>query len=77
MNRGHNEDLAGLKLVAAMRHKWPQFCTLYLAALWPARLDRRALTTRERFLAKPFRLTAMIRAVRELLESGLCRRPGK
>src|SRR5690242_297228 len=66
MNRGHDEDLAGLKVVAAMRRKWPQFCTVYLAALWPARLDRHALAARERFLAKPVRLTAMIRTVRDL-----------
>jgi hypothetical protein len=33
MNRGHDEDLAGLEGVTAMPRKWPQFCTVYLAAL--------------------------------------------
>ena len=76
MNRTHDEDLTGLKLVSAMRRKWPQVCAIYLAALWPARLPRRALAAGERFLAKPVRLTAMIRVVRELLDSGICRQPG-
>ena len=76
MNRTHDEDLTGLKLVSAMRRKWPQFCAIYLAALWPARLPRRALAPGERFLSKPVRLTAMIRTVRELLNSGICRQPG-
>ena len=76
MNRTHDEDLTGLKLVSAMRRKWPQVCAIYLAALWPARLPRRALAAGERFLAKPVRLTTMIRAVRELLDSGICRQPG-
>jgi DNA-binding response OmpR family regulator len=76
MNRTHDEDLMGLKLVSAMRRKWPQVCAIYLAALWPARLPRRGLGAGERFLAKPVRLTAMIRAVRELLDSGICRQPG-
>ena len=76
MNRGHDEDLTGLKLVSAMRRKWPQLCAVYLAASWPARLNRRMLMTRERFLPKPFHLAAMIRTVRELLNSGLCRQPG-
>jgi DNA-binding response OmpR family regulator len=76
MNRGHDEDLAGLKVVAAMRRKWPQLCAVYFAALWPARLDRHALTARERFLPKPFRLTGLIRTVRGLLESGRCHQSG-
>jgi DNA-binding response OmpR family regulator len=75
MNRTHTEDLRGLKLVTAMRRKWPHLCAIYLAALWPARLSCRALAARERFLAKPVRLAAMIRAVRELLDSGTCRQP--
>jgi len=75
MNRTHSEDLTGLKLVSAMRRKWPQVCAIYLAALWPARLPRQALAAGERFLAKPVRLTAMIHAVRELLASGICRQP--
>jgi hypothetical protein len=76
INRGHDEDLTGLKVVAAMRRKWPQLCVLYLAALWPARFPRERLTVRERFLAKPVRLAQMIRTVRELLDSGLCQQPG-
>jgi DNA-binding response OmpR family regulator len=75
INRGHNEDLGGLKVVSAMRRKWPQLCAVYLAALWPARLRREMLTARERFLTKPVRLTQLTRAVRELLDCGLCRRP--
>ena len=78
LNRGcgYSEDLFGLELVSAMRSKWPGLCAIYLAALWPARLPRRALAKGERFLSKPVGLAAMIRAVRELLNSGLCRQPG-
>jgi DNA-binding response OmpR family regulator len=76
INRSYNEDLGGLKMVAAMRRKWPQLCTLFLAALWPADLHRDTLTARERFLTKPFLLAQMTSTVRELLDSGLCRRPG-
>jgi CheY-like chemotaxis protein len=76
MNRGHNEDLKGRTLVSAMRCKWPAVCAIYLAALWPAQLPRRALAAGERFLSKPVELSAMIRAVRELLNSGICRQPG-
>ena len=44
LNRGHYEDLRGRDMVSAMRHKWPQLCALYLAALWPGqfRLGKRA-----------------------------------
>jgi DNA-binding NtrC family response regulator len=73
INRGHDEDLTGLKLVAAMRRKWPQLCAVYLAALWPARLRPEMLGTGERFLPKPVPLSRMIHVVRELLDSGLCR----
>jgi DNA-binding response OmpR family regulator len=75
INRGHDEDLTGLKVVSAMRRKWPQLCVVYLAALWPARLRREMLTARERFLTKPVRLAQMSRTVRELLDSGLCQKP--
>jgi DNA-binding response OmpR family regulator len=76
INRGHNEDLTGLKVVSAMRRRWPpQLCAVYLAALWPAHLRREMLTARERFLTKPVRLAQMSRSVRELLESGLSRKP--
>jgi CheY-like chemotaxis protein len=74
INRGHHEDLRGLKLVAAMRQKWPQLCAIYLAALWPEPLRREMLGAGERFLPKPVPLTQLIRTVRELLDSGLCGR---
>jgi CheY-like chemotaxis protein len=32
INRGHDEDLTGLQVVAALRRKWPQLCAVYLAA---------------------------------------------
>jgi CheY-like chemotaxis protein len=73
MNRGHNEDLRGRALVATIRGKWPGVCAIYLAALWPAHLPRRALAAGERFLNKPVRLETMIRTVRELLNAGICR----
>ena len=74
LNRGHNEDLAGLQVVSAMRRKWPQLCAIYLSALWPARLHPERLTAGERFLTKPVPLTRLIRTVRELLDSGFCHR---
>jgi len=73
IHRGHNEDLTGLRLVSAMRRKWPEICAIYLAALWPARLRREKLGARERFLTKPVRLAQIIRSVQELLDSGLGR----
>ena len=76
LNRGHDEDLTGLQVVSVMRRKWPKLCAVYLAALWPARLQRQALAASERFLPKPVRLASMIRTVRELLDSGLCRGAG-
>jgi DNA-binding response OmpR family regulator len=72
INRGHSEDLSGLKLVSTLRRKWPQLSALYLAALWPVRLRREKLAARERFLTKPMRLAQMNRTVRELLASSLC-----
>jgi DNA-binding response OmpR family regulator len=72
INRGHNEDLTGLKVVSALRRKWPQLCVIYLAALWPACLRREMLAKgSERFLTKPVRLAQMIQSVREMLASGL------
>src|SRR5579872_6712023 len=73
INRGRDEDLRGLEMVATLRRKWPQLCAIYLAALWPARLRREKLAAGERFLTKPVSLSHMIRTVRELLDSGLCR----
>jgi DNA-binding response OmpR family regulator len=74
INRGHDEDLTGLEVVAAMRRKWPQLCAVYLAALWPVRLRRETLAAGERFLAKPVCLAQVTRTVQELLASGLCGR---
>jgi DNA-binding response OmpR family regulator len=76
MNRGHHEDLTGLTLVVALRQKWPGVGAIYLAALWPEHLPHRALATGERFLTKPVCLEAMVKVVRELLKSGICRHPG-
>jgi DNA-binding response OmpR family regulator len=76
MNRGHNEDLAGLKVARCMRKKWPTLCIVYLASLWPARLARDVLTAGDRFLTKPFSPTQMVRTVRQLMASGVCRQPG-
>ena len=75
MNRGHSEDLTGLKLAGAMRKKWPTLGVVYLAALWPVRLHRCALAARDRFLAKPVAVTDMVRTVRELIAVGICRQP--
>jgi len=73
INRGHNEDLTGLNVVSAMRRNWPQLCAVYLSALWPVRLRREMLAAGERFFTKPVHLALLIRAVRELLNSDLCR----
>jgi CheY-like chemotaxis protein len=75
MNRTPHEDLAGRDLIRTLRRKWPALCVVYLAALWPARLQRSALAAGERFLSKPVAPTKIIRAVRELLASGICQ-PG-
>lgn len=74
INRGHDEDLTGFEVVSAIRRKWPQLCAVYLAALWPASLRREKLAASERFLTKPVPISQMIRTVRELLDSGLCRK---
>jgi DNA-binding response OmpR family regulator len=76
MNRGHNEDLAGMKLARCLRKKWPTLCIVYLASLWPGRLGRDVLTAGDRFLEKPLAPTQMVRTVRQLMASGVCRRPG-
>lgn len=75
MNRTHHEDLAGQDVVRTLRRKWPALCVVYLAALWPARLQWSALAAGERFLSKPVPLTKMICTVQELLASGICQ-PG-
>jgi hypothetical protein len=43
LNRSHNEDMTGLRVVAAMRHKWQRLCAVYLASLWPVHLRREML----------------------------------
>jgi DNA-binding NtrC family response regulator len=63
----HGEDMAGLRLVHAMRTRCPLLGAIYMAALWPGRLHRCALGLRERFLPKPVPLTKLVRTVRELL----------
>jgi hypothetical protein len=40
INRGHNEDLTGFRVISALRRTWPTFCVIYVAALWPGRLRR-------------------------------------
>jgi DNA-binding NarL/FixJ family response regulator len=76
MNRStHHEDLAGQDVVRTLRRKWSALCVVYLAALWPARLQRSALAAGERFLSKPVALTKIIRTVQELLAAGICQ-PG-
>jgi DNA-binding NtrC family response regulator len=75
INRGHDEDLTGFKLVSSMRRKWPEICAVYLSALWPAPLCRERLSARDRFFTKPVRMAQMTGAVRELLDSGLCSQP--
>jgi CheY-like chemotaxis protein len=59
INRGHDEDLTGLKVVSAMRRKCPRLCVIYLSALWPARLRREMLAAGERFLTKPVRVAQL------------------
>jgi DNA-binding response OmpR family regulator len=76
MNRDHNEDLAGLQVATCMRKKWPTLCIVFLASLWPARLARNVLTAGDRFLVKPFSPTQMVRTVRQMMASGVCRQPG-
>ena len=66
MNR-HDEDMKGLAIARGLRSRWPGLAVIYLAALWPVRLHRDALTVRERFLQKPVSLTKITRTVRELL----------
>ena len=72
INRGPNEDMTGLKMVSAMRRKWPQLCALYLSALWPARLRPEMLTDGERLLTKPVPVAKLTRTVWDLLDLGLC-----
>jgi DNA-binding response OmpR family regulator len=68
MNRG-NEDMKGLAAAHTLRARWPAVGVVFMAALWPARLCRNALSARDRFLTKPMRMATMTHAVRELLST--------
>jgi hypothetical protein len=66
------EDFPGVsaELAIGLRRRWPDLGAIHLAALWPARLCRQALQTRERFLPKPVSLLRMASTVREMLHPG-------
>ena len=64
MNR-RGEDLNGLAVARRLRSRWPALAVVYMAALWPVRLQRHALSFRERFLAKPVHIAKLIATVRE------------
>lgn len=66
MNR-RLEDMAGMEAARSLCSRWSCPGIIYMAALWPARLRREALTARERFLPKPVSMSEMIQTVRELL----------
>ena len=66
MNR-RGEDIKGMQFGRAMRARCPFLSVVYLAALWPVMLSRRALDRRERFLAKPVHVANLVNTVRELL----------
>jgi DNA-binding response OmpR family regulator len=68
MNRS-NEDMKGLAAAHTLRARWPAVGVVFMAALWPARLCRNALSARDRFLTKPVRMATMTHAVRELLSA--------
>jgi DNA-binding response OmpR family regulator len=61
------EDIKGMKFGRAMRARCPFLSVVYLAALWPLMLSRRALDTQERFLSKPVHVAKLVSTVRELL----------
>ena len=61
------EDIKGMEFGRAMRARCPFLTVIYLAALWPVTLSRRALNARERFLSKPVPLAKLVSTVRELL----------
>ena len=63
------DDMRGLQFGRAIRSRCPLLAIIYMAALWPAQL---ALDKRERFLAKPMVMAALIRTVRELLPLRRC-----
>jgi DNA-binding NtrC family response regulator len=63
------DDMRGLQFGRAIRNRCPLLAIIYMAALWPAQL---VLDKRERFLAKPMVMAALIRTVRELLPLRRC-----
>jgi hypothetical protein len=50
-----------------IRARRPALSVVYLAALWPLALCRRALDAKERFLSKPVHVAKLVSTVRELL----------
>jgi hypothetical protein len=66
MNR-NSEDMAGMATARRLCSRWRCRGIIYLAALWPARLQREALSVSERFLPKPVSMSQMTHTVRELL----------
>jgi DNA-binding response OmpR family regulator len=75
MNR-RGEDLNGLAVARRLRSRWPALAVIYMAALWPARLQRRALSFRDRFIPKPVRIARLTATVRELLGGVGTHQPG-
>ena len=65
------EDLKGMETARELRSRWRSLAIIYLAALWPARLHRQALSTRERFLPKPVSIDRLTDAVRDLLRTDI------
>jgi DNA-binding NarL/FixJ family response regulator len=61
------EDMKGMQFGRAIRARCPFLSVVYLAALWPVALSRRALGVRERFLSKPVHVAKLVSIVRELL----------
>jgi DNA-binding response OmpR family regulator len=76
MNRS-DEDMKGLATARTLRGRWPALGVVFMAALWPARLCRNALSARDRFLPKPMRMASMTHAVRELLRTDPGRHPSE
>ena len=76
MNRS-DEDMKGFAAARTLRARWPAVGVVFMAALWPARLCRNALSVRDRFLTKPMRMANMTSAVRELLGSNPRRNPAE
>jgi DNA-binding response OmpR family regulator len=61
------EDTKGMQFGRAIRARCPSLSVVYLAALWPLALSRRALDAQERFLSKPVQMAKLVITVRELL----------